>query len=607
MTWTEEQRSAGESPASRVVVLAGPGTGKTQTLIGRLAHQIRAGAEPRKVLLLTFTRKAAANMVARASRLVPDASEVWAGTFHSVACRFLRRLPGSIGMSPSATILDEDDQTRLLEVCARRRGWEKDLPNIRDIQAAASLARNCCRDVALEFEAIFGPEAPRVATVWRDYEAWKRDATQVDFDGLLEKWAEALADPMGADALSRAVTHVLVDEGQDVNVLQSLILRRMAASHLTVVGDLCQAIYKFRGAEPDILRRIVESRRYEVHRLTRNFRSGQSILDAANTVVEGVPHALRLAAARPLEAQFHLLRFHNPYAEGWAAARWIVERQKRAPDETIAILGRTAWLLQQVELALSRSEVRYTKFIGTRFCDRLEIRDLAALVRLAVNRRDYPAWRRALLLYPGVGQKRAGKLAEELCDPHDADLLGGTPADRLLPQHGASALGALAGSASAGASAAPVLAEVGAILAPLLQTAYGEDAPSRKRNVSMAIGSCKPGETVQEWLDSMATAEDEDDGPGAASRPRVVVSTIHSAKGLEWDAVWIVGAGDRQIPGKQPPENLDEEHRLLYVGMTRARSELIVSWPWQVSQSATQPASRFLGGLRAEEWNRQAA
>ncbi len=595
-----EQRRAVECPSRRLAVLAGAGTGKTATLIARVERLVAEGVSPSGILLLTFTRRAAEEMRRRAAGAVPDAGRIWAGTFHSIAARLLRGGPSSAFRAPpDFTVIDEADSRLMMGLALNQRGFARGDLSPEEILAEISYARNAMVPLEDHLPRAFGDRGHAIGAAWQILEAQKRAMGVLDYDDLLERWLEGLASPDIVDLHRRRWRHVLVDEFQDNNSLQGRILRAIRPDNLLVVGDLNQSIYAFRGANPEQLSSALRSRAWEIVTLGTNYRSGWRILDFANRMMRDSAHAVTLRAPGGGPGRLSTIPFANVYTEAAGAARWAAARLRHDPAGSIAFLARASYILQPLEIALVRLGVRFEKWEGVQVAEKLEVKALCALLRLALNRRDMPAWQRALQLYDGIGEGIARRFAERICFPSmgSEDLFGFDSLPGELARFGAAPLLELAGSGTSTDPAAPAVDRAMVLLRPRMERLFPEDHLARGRTLAALRASVSSGVTLGALVDQIVVSPDAEEEPppeAGAPGPRVLLTTIHSAKGLEWDRVWVVGAGDGQIPHPRCSENVAEERRLLYVAVTRARKELTVSWPMDLSAGRPQEPSRFL-------------
>ena len=621
---TATQREVAEHGDEPLVVVAGAGTGKTRTLVTRLAHLLAQGVAPERILLLTFTRRAADDMLARAAALTGSGQIPFGGTFHSVAYRVLSSRAADIGLVPGFGVLDPGDATDLMDLMRGEvglAGTAVRFPRPATLVALYSRCVNRSQPLDIVVPAEFpwiAPHLEAVAELFSAYTARKRSTGVLDFDDLLLYWRAVLDASAGVPAFD----HVLVDEYQDVNRLQVDIVSRLAPEGrgLTVVGDEAQAIYGFRGADSRHLRELVSSLRdARVVCLEENFRSRRPVVEVANVVRptgDGPP--LRLRSTRGEGAPARLVHCYDAAGE----ARAIVDDILRAHEDGVplreqAVLVRAGHHSDLIELELSSRHVPYRKYGGLRFLEAAHVRDFVAAARLLENPRDEVAWYRLLRLHPGIGAVHARHLLAA-GGVAGADVLAAWP--ELVARAPASVRTALSatlgavvdarGHVSAGARADGVLAA----LTPLIRAHY-PDAAVRLGDLERLADAAHTHERLSDWLaevvlDPPASTGDLA-GPPVLDEDYVIVSTIHSAKGLEWSHVHIPHVVDGIIPidmSLGTPDGLAEERRLFYVAVTRARDELSLYAPLRLpyhrhagdDRHGLAPISRFVDdALRA--------
>ncbi len=615
---TLAQREVAEHGDEPLVVVAGAGTGKTRTLVARVAGLLARGVAPERILLLTFTRRAADDMVARAAALTGQGQVPFGGTFHAVAYRVLAARAAEIGLVPGFGVLDPGEASDLMDLMRGEVGLAGTAVRFPRPATLVALYSRCVNrgqplDVVVpaEFPWIT-PHLEAVAALFTAYTARKRATGVLDFDDLLLYWRAVLDATTGAPAFE----HVLVDEYQDVNRLQVDIVSRLAPAGrgLTVVGDEAQAIYGFRGADSRHLRELVAALHgARVVRLEDNFRSRRPVVEVANVVrptQDGA--ALRLRSTRGEGPPVRLVQCYDAAGE----ARAIVDDILRGHEDGVplreqAILVRAGHHSDLIEVELSSRHVPYRKYGGLRFLEAAHVRDFVAAARLLDNPRDEVAWYRLLRLHPGIGAAHArhllaaGDVARGDALAAGANLVALAPAS--VRQGLAATLGALAQAregVGAGARADGVLSAV----APLVRARY-PDAAARLGDLERLVDAAHAHERLSDWLaevvlDPPASTGDLA-GPPVLDEDYVVVSTIHSAKGLEWSHVHIPHVVDGIIPldmSLGTPDGLAEERRLFYVAVTRARDELSLYAPLRLpyhrhagdDRHGWAPLSRFV-------------
>jgi DNA helicase-2/ATP-dependent DNA helicase PcrA len=608
----EEQRAAATHPGGPLLVLAGAGTGKTTTLAARVAWLIDQGAAPERVLLLTFTRRAAREMLTRARAYLgrsPNgrhAGRVVGGTFHSVAHRFVRRHAAALGLPSGFGVLDAADAADLLDLVRQDAGLGqtgKRFPRkstLLDIYSRTVNAQRPLRELLAEAFPWCERHGDELGKLFVEYGARKRSLGVIDLDDLLLHWRALACDPVVGGEMGRAVDHLLIDEYQDVNGLQVDLVRALRAERreVTVVGDDLQAIYGFRAASA---RHILDFPEHfpgaSVVTLERNYRATQPLLDVANAVAEqaerAYPRTLRAEAvggtgAAPAGGSAPELVFCLDEAAqaGEVCDRVLDARERGAALRDQAVLMRASHDSDLLELGLARRDIPYVKYGGLRYLEAAHVKDFLALLRLADNPADRLSWFRWLQLLDGVGPAIARRVLEAL-EPDSGGLvevLGRWPvAQDALPaearEPGAAVVAAL--SAVADERAAGVRAErLRDALAPIVEAHY-PDGPVRLQDLDALVGAAGQASDLGRFvadlvLDPPASSSDLA-GDASLDEDWLVLSTVHSAKGLEWRAVHVLALYDGNFPSDLSAgdrEAVDEERRLLYVALTRAQREL---------------------------------
>jgi len=588
MQLNPQQQAAVEATGQHVLLLAGAGTGKTATIIGRAAHLIRQGVKARRILLLTFTRRAAREMVARLERDLGAGSRgVVAGTFHHFCLLTMRRQPKAFGMA-EVTVIDRDDQLQLVRLAragVRRKGEQ--FPQAAKILSAISFARNTNAPLAayLDKHTDWDDDTTqRVLQVAKVYRERKRQRGYLDFDDLLHRFAAVLhKDPKVRDRVAGSFDHVLVDEMQDTNPLQWLIIEALKGSAtLFCVGDDAQSIYAFRGADFRNVHAFADRvPGATIMKLEENYRSTQPILDLANWLLDGstLEYGKRLRAHRGPGATPLLLDFDDEWAEGdWIAVDLIERHERGAPWRDHMIITRTAWATRALESALVERQVPYRFVGGTQLFQAAHVKDLLALVRTGLSHRDELAWVRYLTLWPGIGDVRAARTVDKLLPlpglPEALDTLRSTwKGDPRIPQ----------GPRDVWldrAKPADVIAQATRFLEPLLEQRY-DNWNDRKRDLALLAKLAERHRSLPAFLETYAL-----DPVSATEAARleqddnVTLITAHSAKGTEAPVCYLLRVEPGLYPHTRSLGEIDqeeEERRVLYVAMTRAKDTLILT------------------------------
>jgi DNA helicase-2/ATP-dependent DNA helicase PcrA len=585
-----------------LLVIAGAGSGKTRTLIYRVARLIESGVAPGSILLLTFTRRAAAEMLRRAEGLVGDAAgQVAGGTFHSFANTILRRHGSAIDLRPNFTILDRGDMEDVINLVRSRMNLasrERRFPKKGTIAEAISMARNKRRPIDEEIEIDYPhliEHQEEIRALAANYDSYKRERGLVDYDDLLYRLAELMENhPSIRDRLSAAYRYIMVDEYQDTNAIQAELVRMLGAAHRNVmaVGDDAQSIYSFRGAN---FRNIMDfPAMFEganVIKLEENYRSLQGILDIANEVISraGEKYTKALFTSRRGELRPTLVRAQDEHMQSRFVAQRILElREEGVELSEIAVLFRSSFHSFDLELELQRRDIPFVKRGGFKFVETAHIKDVLAHLRVIANPTDAVSWMRALTIIKGVGSRTAERAVEMIVSSDNPIA--------ALERAGAGARGASEGGLrrlnelfkSIGGEDRRPADQIAAALEyyiPLMRESYPDDHPRRERDLEHFQNITARYRSLESMLADMALEPPSDSIDGVlATGPEdefVTLSTIHSAKGLEWKAVFVIWAADGRFPSPQSSseEEIEEERRLMYVAVTRARDELYLSYP----------------------------
>lgn len=629
-----EQAAAATHGEGPLLIIAGAGTGKTRTLVYRVAHLIDRGVAPERILLLTFTRRAAHEMLSRAERLVGSASaRVQGGTFHATGHRLLRQFGPDAGLPRDFSIMDQGDAEDLMQLARANLGYgkqEKRFPKKESLHYIYSRHLNADRPI----EEILEQEFPHfleyardIVRIFAEYTSRKSERNLVDYDDLLLFWALMLEQsPSLADRIAGLHDHILVDEYQDTNLLQARILRGLCRSHknITVVGDDAQSIYSFRGAN---FRNILDFPRQfsgaRIVALEQNYRSTQPILDVTNTLI-----------SRALERFTKNLWTQRSGGDApWLVTtrdeqqqtRFVVDRilelhEEGTPLREMAVLVRAGYMSADLEIELTNRKIPFEKWGGIKFLEASHVKDVLAFLRVIENPRDEVSWYRILMLMPGIGDVTARAMMESMAerswDPDAFSHFMPPPRARDAHKNLAALLRRLRGVRSEDASVGEDIDEIRSLYDSILAERYDRSEPRLadldqlrviaagypSRSAFLAALALEPPQSTQDL--GTGSASDDD---------ALVISTVHSAKGKEWDAVFVIWAVDGWFPSSrslEDEEQLEEERRLMYVAMTRARNHLAVTYPLNVyatrrgAEYSIDQLSRFIDrGLR-EKMNR---
>jgi DNA helicase-2/ATP-dependent DNA helicase PcrA len=609
-----EQRRAvehgvGQANPGPLLVIAGAGSGKTNTLAHRVAHLVVNGADPRRILLMTFSRRAAGEMSRRVERIagkvlgtssgaLTDAL-TWAGTFHGIGARLLREHASQLGLDPAFTIHDREDSADLMNLVRHELGLsdaKSRFPTKGTCLAIYSRVVNAQGDLDEVLKTVFpwcAMWGEPLRTLFQAYVEAKQAQNVLDYDDLLLYWAGMMAEPAIAAEVSGRFDHVLVDEYQDTNRLQSSVLMALKPEGhgLTVVGDDAQSIYSFRAAT---VRNILDfpaafTPPADIVTLDRNYRSTQPILTAANAVIELASERFtkNLWTERQSDAKPQLVTVKDEADQARYVVHKILEAREGGTALTQqAVLFRTSSHSGPLEIELTRRNIPFVKFGGLKFLDAAHIKDLLAILRWVENPRDRVAGFRVLQLLPGIGPASAGKVLDAMsAAPQPVKALAELPVP-LRAAEGWAGLVDLVGRLARREASWPLeLGYARLWYEPLMEQTY-EDAQVRVADI-IQLEQIAGGYPSRERFLTELTLDPPDatsDQSGVPSRDEdyLILSTIHSSKGQEWKSVHVLNVVDGCIPsdlGTGSTHELEEERRLLYVAMTRAKDELHVITP----------------------------
>ncbi len=612
-----QQRQAvthGEGP---LLVVAGAGSGKTKTLAYRVAWLIAQGVTPERILLMTFTRRAAEEMLKRAAAICEQGAHVtgrvWGGTFHAIANRLLRTYAKAAGLSPDFTVMDEADAEDLMNVVRHELNLAR--------QDKRFPRKGTC--LAIYSRCVNGSEP--LETVLRKYYPWclewidqlkplftnyvirKQQRAVLDYDDLLFYWLQILGDETLAQEIGGRFDHILVDEFQDTNTVQSDILRAMRKHNhnIMVVGDDAQSIYSFRAAN---VRNILDfPQQYPgtaVVTLEQNYRSVTPILEATNRLIAQAKDRFtkdlwsdRREGERPL-----IVTCRDEAAQDKFVVDKVLEHYEQGvPLHKQAVLFRNGHLSDSLEIELTRRNIPYHKYGGLRFLEAAHVKDLISFLRVVENPQDEIAWFRVLQLIDGIGPATAAKAIAHVSarnDPREIRSFAAPPAARAGWKQLADVMDDLVACGSQ--KPAAHVQRIRAYYDTVLATHY-ENAPQRKRDLEHIEQIASGYRSCQQFLTDLTldppTSTSDLAGPPMRDEDWLVLSTIHSAKGCEWDVVFVIHASDGCLPSDMSTGSdteIEEELRLAYVAMTRARNFLYVTWPLRYYHRGSSFTDRHL-------------
>jgi len=609
------------------LVLAGAGSGKTRVITYRTAYLLSQGILPENILIMTFTNKAAREMTERITKITGlDKSLPYAGTFHHIAYKLLKKYAESVGYQNNFSILDQEDSLSLFKICVKENvvsGAEKNFPAPRVIREIWSFTRNSMKPLKETIE-IKGERWLSVLSdierVINSYEKKKRQANSMDFDDLLVNFLALLSFDDVRVRLARQFQYVLVDEYQDTNRLQAKIIKKLASYHNNVlaVGDDAQSIYSFRAADiKNILGFDDDFPGAKIFKLETNYRSSQEILSLANAVIDNNKrqYKKRLNTTFNTDIKPEFKASFNPKAE----AGFVFKKIKKLLDngvnpKEIAVLFRAAHHSQPLEVELVRGGVDYDYRGGVRFFERAHVKDVLSYLKILNNLSDEAAWRRVLLKEEGIGPVGVEKVLSAIRDvthnviPTEAQSEGQAkwrdPHDLSETKDRVYEIGfsVLPGKGQIGwrnflrvweaITPDPRLAS-NILIKKILHSGYEEyleneymDSRERKQDINQLIELAKSKNDLSEFLAETTLAENyrvaEAEGLQKKNEPRIVLSTIHQAKGLEWENVFIINLSASGFPNERAlgeADGLEEERRLFYVAITRAKKQLTLTYP----------------------------
>ena len=605
-TWLAElnpqQREAVTHGGGPLLVVAGAGSGKTKTLAYRVAWLISQGVPPERLLVMTFTRRAAEEMLKRAASIcfrgTPATGRVWGGTFHATANRLLRIYAKAAGLSPDFTVMDEADAEDLLNVVRHELNLARN--DKRFPRKGTSLAiYSRCVNGSESLEDVLRKYYPWCLE-WKDslkalftgYVARKQQRGVLDYDDLLFYWLQLLSDDGLAREIGGRFDHVLVDEYQDTNTVQAQILQGMRKynDNIMVVGDDAQSIYSFRAAN---VRNILDfPKQYPgatVVALEQNYRSVSPILDTTNLLIAQARerYTKDLWSARKEGERPFIVTCRDESAQDRFVVEKVLEHYEQGvPLRKQAVLFRTGHLSDSLEIELTRRNIPYHKYGGLRFLEAAHVKDLVSFLRVAENPQDEIAWFRVMQMIDGIGPATASRAIAHVSAGRDPRAIRGFEPPAAARTGWGDLAGLMDDLVTAGeAKPSSQVQRIRAYYDGLLESRY-DNAAARRRDLEHIEQIASGYRSRQQFLTDL-TLDPPNSTSDLAGAPMMdedwlVLSTIHSAKGCEWDAVYLIHAADGCLPSDMAAgsdEELEEERRLAYVAMTRARNFLYVSWP----------------------------
>jgi DNA helicase-2/ATP-dependent DNA helicase PcrA len=610
-----DQLEAVLSPPCPILVIAGAGSGKTRTLTYRVAYLIENGVDPHNILLMTFTNKAAREMLDRVAQLLPqDITGLWGGTFHHIANRLIRRHATLLGYDPHYTILDRDDCKQLLQSILKDIGWDhKEAPKPELILELSSLCLNTCASIDAVIERSF-PQlsiySGEIRSVLQEFQLKKQKLNALDYDDLLTQALKLLRNH--SEILERYQTefqHILVDEYQDTNKIQSEFIDILGAMHhqVMVVGDDAQSIYSWRGANfkniLTFLDRYPNARKITIR---TNYRSTPEILAVANASISHNRYQfkkeLRPYVRSGAKPQIVITK------DGYEQALYVTQalykaHQEGQPWDEMAVLYRSHFHAMELQIELTRAGIPFQITSGLRFFEQMHIKDVAAFLKLSINRSDEVAFRRVAKMMPGIGDKSAERMWKSFSEGKSLDQMPATARSLASLQRWHKIDVALRSVGIVDRPAEQIKVIVDEFYRDHIQL-QDTDFLSRMEDILQLQSYAEQFDTTAEFLSQLSLLTNSDEATAGRSDDgsRVRLSTIHQAKGLEWNVVFVIMLCDGMFPSArsmEQSENIEEERRLFYVAVTRARKELYFTYPLMRNAgsqgfSLWQKPSRFL-------------
>lgn len=642
----DEQYAAVTSPPGAALVIAGAGSGKTRTLTYRVAYLLDQGVDPKDILLLTFTNKASKEMLERVKELVPqDLSTLWGGTFHSIGNRILRRHADEIGFTRSFSILDRDDQKALMNTVVGELDIDtktRRFPKADVLGSMFSIMRNTGETLEEIIEVrypYFEEWAEEIAQVEDAYARKKHEVNSMDFDDLLILTLELLQKNQElCELYQKRFRYVLVDEFQDTNYVQSALVELLVGKHqsIMVVGDDAQSIYSWRGADMDnILGFPDRFQDAKVFKIETNYRSVPEILNLSNKAIQANTrqfHKTLRSSREAGSAPPALVPLEDPTAQAQFVAQRILElRDEGVELEEMAVLYRAHHQSLEIQMELTNRGIPFQVTSGLRFFEQAHIKDVAAFIRLVVNRKDEVSFKRMALMLPGIGAKGAAKLwaawrktgwgDEESPPAKFSEQMLEFPVPKKAKQHWEDLCYVLDELVPDGKFAPPsgmIFSILEGLYDEVLQANF-ENYDNRRADIEQLMSYAETFEDIEEFLAQLSLMGSVDGEPSGKKEEidpeQVTLSSIHQAKGLEYKTVFVIWLTDGMFPnGRVIDANdeamMEEERRLFYVAITRAKDELYLTYPQMNPRSYTgdiiQRPSRFLDDCpqeMMEEWN----
>jgi len=622
----EAQFAAVTSTQGPLLVIAGAGSGKTRVIVYRVSYLIENHVDPGKILLLTFTRKAAHEMLTRVEQLLQDtrAGKVIGGTFHSFAVFILRKFAGMLNLSNNFTIIDTGDSEDTIDLIRTELKYnqkEKKFPKKRRLQKIISGSRNrnmTIRSFVERYYTGLVDYIKDIEVIYNGYTRYKELSNLFDFDDLMEFLRNSLRDkPRFRKRVQEGFSHIMVDEFQDTNVVQKEIIDLLAAKHrnIMVVGDDSQSIYAFRGANyENILRFPQKFPDCKVVKIEKNYRSNQNILQFTNNIIDHsvIGYKKKLFSDIQSYARPMVKRFYDEEEEAAFIVSKVLElREQNVPLSEIAVLNRADWHNRYIQTELNKRGIPYVVVGGFKFNERMHIKDMIAYLRIILNPRDSVAWHRVLKILPGIGKVTAGNIVKTVRKTGEINL------EAFLNRKFFIQLRELRDALNRAGEETLMVSERLSLLkdyyAPILES-NESDYQSRLLDIDVLTDLAKKYDSIEKFLSDFAL-EPPSRSLSGDSKPLVdeseenpmTISTVHSAKGLEWNTIIIPHALDGLFPSIRAKdlEEMEEERRLFYVACSRAKEQLFITFPsvlYSYDAVFTYP-SRFIAEIDKDRFD----
>lgn len=604
----EEQRQGVAWNEGPCLLVAGPGSGKTTVITRRVARLIRDGVRPGSILILTFTRAAAQMMIERAKVLTPEAEDVIGGTFHSVAHKLIKENSSVFKLPDTLSISDPSDVTQIFKrLVSERATKSENVPPYKAISSICSFAVNTGRtleDVVFDRYPDYVYALKFIEEIAIAYKEYKKEKRMLDYDDLLVLWGKMLKHPIVGAAIRERFQYILIDEDQDSNHLQNVIISGLGRNVMPV-GDPAQSIYAFRGSEPRAMFSFLELHPdTKVINLNKNYRSSSEIVDVANAI-DGM---MKERFDRQLESNAgkigklpEFVHVWNGFDEADYIAEAVLEAKANGtPLHEQAILVRSMNNVRLIEGALGKRMIPYKVFGGIKISEASHIKDFLSLARVSVNQYDEPAWLRVLCMAKGVGEKKAIAIYNAIVS---GGLFTGDPtpiAMKMTKDNPDIAALMVAFNKLQGKGEPLVLLDLALKASEsVFEKVYADEWKYRKLDVETVISMAEKFEDMDAFLSTMTidlSVDKMNEGGSVTDNERpLTVSTVHSAKGNEWDVVYIPNFVEGHMPSRmaETPDEIEEEKRILFVAMTRPRKRLVVTKPAVGRQGMISKDSMF--------------